>query len=428
MNNNLSNNIKYICFILISICNAGIGVLINQNIIKFDSPILIISSVITSILLMVASKSDVLIEINEKLHNGNIKMEELQNIINENLDVKLSEVHSDIKLNSERRLSMYNNCPDNEVVNIDKLTYAGNLESLQKIANNSKYHFRQYDICNSGAIDQLFQEFQPIAIFHLAAESHVDRSIIESLDFIHTNIVGTHRLLESALKYFKILKNKEKEAFRFIHISTDEVFGSLGSTGYFNEHTAYDPRSPYSASKASSDLLVRAWHHTYQLPIIITNCTNNYGPFHYPEKLIPLVINNALRQQNLPIYGNGTNIRDWLYVDDHVLGLVCALKKGIVGESYCIGGHNERTNLEVVQTICTHLDIMRPLDNGKSYHNLITYVTDRAGHDFRYAMDPSKIMNNLGWQPQETFESGIKKTVAWYLENQDWVNAILNKH
>lgn len=308
------------------------------------------------------------------------------------------------------------------VVNIDKLTYAGNLESLKSISDNPRYTFEHVDICDKENISRIFKAYQPIGILHLAAESHVDRSIVGPKDFIETNILGTYNLLECAREYYNSLVDKSE--FKFVHISTDEVFGSLGDTGYFSETTAYDPRSPYSASKASSDLLVRAWFHTYDFPIVITNCTNNYGPYHFPEKLIPLVINNALQGKELSIYGLGNNIRDWLYVDDHARGIILAFEKGQLGESYCIGGHNERTNLEVVQTICNILDELSPRSDGAKYTSQITYVTDRAGHDFRYAMDPTKIQAELGWKPQENFDTGIKKTVQWYLDNQEWVKHI----
>lgn len=313
---------------------------------------------------------------------------------------------------------------DYNVVNIDKLTYAGNLESLNEVSNNSRYTFEQVDICDKENIARIFKQYQPVGILHLAAESHVDRSIVGPGEFIQTNIMGTYNLLECAREYFNQLADKSR--FKFVHISTDEVFGSLGDTGYFKETTPYDPRSPYSSSKASSDLLVRAWYHTYNLPIVITNCTNNYGPYHFPEKLIPLVINNALAGKNLPIYGNGDNIRDWLYVDDHAKGIILAFEKGQLGESYCIGGHNERTNLQVVETICKILDELKPKADNSSYLNQITYVTDRAGHDFRYAMDPTKIQSELGWKPEENFDTGIKKTVQWYLDNRKWVDHILS--
>ena len=312
------------------------------------------------------------------------------------------------------------NTTEYEVVNIDKLTYAGNLESLKSVANNPRYKFVKCDIGDKDKITQLFNEYKPNGVIHLAAESHVDRSITGPAEFIQTNIVGTYNLLECARSYYEELNGKSQ--FRFIHVSTDEVFGSLDDNGYFNEQTAYDPRSPYSASKASSDLLVKAWHHTYGLPTIVTNCTNNYGPYHYPEKLIPLIINNALQLKELPVYGDGKNIRDWLYVDDHVRGLLLVFEQGKIGETYCIGGHNEKNNLEVVITICKVLDELQQRTDGKSYSELIKFVTDRKGHDYRYAMDPSKITAELGWQPECDFASGIQKTVQWYLGNQDWVS------
>lgn len=308
------------------------------------------------------------------------------------------------------------------IVNIDKLTYAGNLESLKSIDSNPRYTFARVDICDKDKISELFKQHNPIGIIHLAAESHVDRSIVGSKEFIETNIIGTYNLLECSRNYFEKLTDKSN--FKFVHVSTDEVFGSLGDTGYFSETTSYDPRSPYSASKASSDLLVKAWFHTYNFPIVITNCTNNYGPFHFPEKLIPLIINNALQLKALPVYGKGDNIRDWLYVDDHARGLILAFEKGRLGESYCIGGHNERNNLEVVHVICNILDELSPRADNKKYADLITYVTDRKGHDYRYAMDPTKIETELGWKPLENFDTGIRKTVQWYLDNQDWVKHI----
>lgn len=313
---------------------------------------------------------------------------------------------------------------DYTVINIDKLTYAGNLESLKSVENSLRYKFEQVDICDKANIQRIFNHYQPVGILHLAAESHVDRSIVGPGEFIETNIVGTYNLLECAREYYNQLMDKSQ--FKFVHISTDEVFGSLGDTGYFSEQTPYDPRSPYSASKASSDMLVRAWYHTYNLPIVITNCTNNYGPYHFPEKLIPLVINNALQGKSLPIYGKGDNVRDWLYVDDHARGIILAFEKGRVGESYCIGGHNERTNLQVVETICRILDELQAKVDKTSYSEQITYVTDRAGHDYRYAMDPAKIQAELGWQPQEDFDSGIRKTVKWYLDNQEWVAHVIS--
>lgn len=316
------------------------------------------------------------------------------------------------------------NHSDYHMVNIDKLTYAGNLESLKEVSDNPRYTFEQVDIGDKENISRVFKQYQPVGILHLAAESHVDRSISGPGEFIMTNIVGSYNLLECAREYYNGLTDKTQ--FKFVHISTDEVFGSLGDSGYFREDTAYDPRSPYSASKASSDLLVRAWYHTYNLPVVITNCTNNYGPYHFPEKLIPLVINNALQGKALPIYGKGDNIRDWLYVDDHAKGIILAFEKGQLGESYCIGGHNERTNLEVVQTICRLLDELQPRNDGQSYLEQISYVSDRAGHDYRYAMDPTKIQSELGWQPEENFDTGIQKTIQWYLDNQQWVDHVLS--
>ncbi len=313
---------------------------------------------------------------------------------------------------------------DATVINVDKLTYAGNLQSLSSVADNPRYCFEHVDICDAAEIARLFREHQPDAVMHLAAESHVDRSITGPADFIASNIIGTYTLLEVALEYWNALPAGRKNAFRFHHISTDEVYGSLGETGLFTESTAYQPNSPYSASKASSDHLVRAWHHTYGLPVITTNCSNNYGPYHFPEKLIPLVILNALNGKPLPIYGKGDNIRDWLYVDDHARALRLVLTKGQVGETYNIGGWNEKTNLEVVQAICSILDELRPNASITRHSSLITYVKDRPGHDRRYAIDASKIARELGWKPQETFDSGLRKTVEWYLANTDWINGV----
>ena len=308
------------------------------------------------------------------------------------------------------------------VVNVDKLTYAGNLQSLAAISDNPRYRFEQVDICDAAEVARVFREHQPDAIMHLAAESHVDRSISGPAAFIQTNIVGTYTLLEAARAYWNELPGEKKSAFRFHHISTDEVYGSLGAEGFFTEATAYEPNSPYSASKASSDHLVRAWHHTYGLPVVTTNCSNNYGPYHFPEKLIPLVILNAVNGKPLPIYGKGDNIRDWLYVDDHARALRLVLEKGTPGETYNIGGWNEKTNLEVVQSICTILDELHP--QGAPHAKLITYVTDRPGHDRRYAIDATKIARELGWKPQETFASGLRKTVEWDLANTDWVQSV----
>ena len=310
------------------------------------------------------------------------------------------------------------------VVNLDKLTYAGNLESLATVANSPRYHFVKLDICDRAGLDALFAEHQPDAVMHLAAESHVDRSISGPAEFINTNIVGTYTLLEAARAYWNELDTERKVAFRFHHISTDEVYGDLhGTEDLFTETTPYAPSSPYSASKASSDHLVRAWHRTYGLPTIITNCSNNYGPYHFPEKLIPLVILNALEGKPLPIYGKGDQIRDWLYVEDHARALYEVVTRGEVGETYNIGGHNEQQNIDVVKTICGILDELAPSDFSP-YASLITHVIDRPGHDVRYAIDAAKIERELGWTPQETFESGIRKTVEWYLINEDWVSNV----
>lgn len=315
---------------------------------------------------------------------------------------------------------------EHSVINVDKLTYAGNLESLKSIEANERYHFEQVDICDAAKIEQLFQHYQPDAVMHLAAESHVDRSIDGPAAFIQANIVGTYTLLEAARKYWQAMADAQRQAFRFHHISTDEVYGALGETGLFTEETAYDPSSPYSASKASSDHLVRAWHRTYGLPVIVTNCSNNYGPFHFPEKLIPLVILNAMEGKPLPVYGKGDQIRDWLYVEDHARALYKVVTEGSVGQTYNIGGHNEKTNLEVVKTICGILDELMPDHPGNitRYEELITHVTDRPGHDKRYAIDASKINKELNWAPKETFETGIKKTVQWYIDNPAWWQSV----
>ena len=313
-----------------------------------------------------------------------------------------------------------------EVVNLDKLTYAGNLESLQSIEKSPLYHFEQADICDPVAVKRLFDDFQPDTIMHLAAESHVDRSIDDPLCFVKTNVLGTANLLQCALEYWRPLPEERKAAFRFQHISTDEVYGSLGATGFFKETTPYDPKSPYSASKASSDHLVRAWGHTFNLPVLLSNCSNNYGPFHFPEKLIPLVILNALDGKPLPIYGKGENVRDWLYVEDHAKALWLINEKGVPGETYNIGGHNERTNLEVVKTICAILDDLRPKAQGK-YSDQIVFVTDRPGHDLRYAIDSDKLQKDLGWKAEENFDTGIRKTVQWYLDNAWWWKPIREK-
>ncbi|MDH3000854.1 dTDP-glucose 4,6-dehydratase [Chelonobacter oris] len=313
------------------------------------------------------------------------------------------------------------------VVNIDKLTYAGNLDSLRSVSEHERYHFERVDICNYNAVQALFERYRPSAVMHLAAESHVDRSIDGPAAFIETNIMGTYTLLEAARSYWYHLQDEKKESFRFHHISTDEVFGDLeGTAVLFTETTPYAPSSPYSASKASSDHLVRAWHRTYGLPVILTNCSNNYGPFHFPEKLIPLVILNAIQGKPLPVYGKGDQIRDWLFVEDHVRALYLVLTQGNIGESYNIGGHNEKTNLDVVKTICRILDEVKPCAGNsefmhiKNYEELITFVKDRPGHDKRYAIDATKIKRELGWIPQESFESGIRKTIEWYLANESW--------
>lgn len=313
------------------------------------------------------------------------------------------------------------NDTNDEVLNLDKLTYAGNLESLASIENNPRYQFAQVDICDAIAVKQLFNDFQPDLVMHLAAESHVDRSIDGPSDFIQTNIVGTYNLLEVARSYWQTLTDDKKANFKFHHISTDEVYGDLdGTDNLFTETTAYSPSSPYSASKASSDHLVRAWHRTYGLPTIVTNCSNNYGPYHFPEKLIPLMILNALDGKTLPVYGNGQQIRDWLYVEDHARALYKVIAEGKIGETYNIGGHNEKANIDVVKTICSILDELQPQANGQKYESLITYVKDRPGHDLRYAIDASKIQKDLGWVPEESFETGIRKTVKWYLNNLEW--------
>jgi len=316
---------------------------------------------------------------------------------------------------------------EHSVINVDKLTYAGNLESLQPIESSSRYSFEQADIGNAAKMEQLLREYRPDAIMHLAAESHVDRSIDGPAAFIETNIVGTYVLVEAARHYWQSLPEAKKAQFRFHHISTDEVYGDLSDDdSLFTEQTSYAPSSPYSASKASSDHIVRAWHRTYGLPIVVTNCSNNYGPYQFPEKLIPVVMLNALEGKSIPVYGNGQQIRDWLYVDDHARALVVVLEEGKIGETYNIGGHNEKTNLSVVQTLCRILDELQPDKPGgiSSYQGLITYVKDRPGHDLRYAIDATKIADRLGWTPKETFETGMKKTVQWYLDNLDWCRHI----
>jgi dTDP-glucose 4,6-dehydratase len=315
---------------------------------------------------------------------------------------------------------------DWRVINIDKLTYAGNLESLADLIDHPRHLFRRTDICDRTALDALFAEFAPAGIIHLAAESHVDRSIHGPGDFIATNINGTYTLLEAARAYWTGLDADGKAAFRFHHVSTDEVFGSLGDSGLFLETSPYQPNSPYSASKAASDHLVRAWHHTYGLPTLMTNCSNNYGPCQFPEKLIPLMIHNAVTGKPLPIYGKGDNVRDWLYVDDHARALRLVFEQGTPGETYNIGGHNEKTNLEVVDRLCTLLDELKPRADGKSHRTQKISVADRPGHDKRYAIDASKIQRELGWTPTESFDSGMRKTVAWYLDNPAWVEHVVS--
>lgn len=321
------------------------------------------------------------------------------------------------------------NHTDFSIVNIDKLTYAGNLESLASIEDSDRYQFYRADICDQQIVSAIFEREQPNIVMHLAAESHVDRSIDGPSEFINTNIVGTYNLLEAARTYWLTLLEPSKNSFRFHHISTDEVYGDLNETDLFTEETPYAPSSPYSASKAASDHLVRAWHRTYGLPIVVTNCSNNYGPYHFPEKLIPLVILNALDGKPLPVYGNGLQIRDWLYVEDHATALIQAAIKGKIGETYNIGGFNERTNIEVVTTICDLLEELAPNQKSQDtsyYRNLITHVTDRPGHDLRYAIDARKIERELNWHPNETFESGIRKTVLWYLDNRAWCEHVLD--
>lgn len=311
---------------------------------------------------------------------------------------------------------------DHSVLVVDKLTYAANLESLQPIAAHPRYWFARADICDAAKMSSVIEYYQPDVIIHFAAESHVDRSIDGPSAFIETNIVGTFALLQAALGYWRTLPSARRDRFRFHHISTDEVFGSLGDTGHFSETTAYDPRSPYSSSKAASDHLVNAWHHTYGLPVVISNCSNNYGPYQFPEKLIPLMTINALEGRALPVYGNGKNVRDWLHVDDHVRALLLIATQGLVGSKYCVGGMCEKSNLDVVHTICDVMDEIIPLDRPRS--TLIAFVQDRPGHDQRYAIDPGKIRLELGWSPRETFESGLRKTVQWYLDNKPWWHRI----
>ena len=311
------------------------------------------------------------------------------------------------------------------VINLDKLTYAGNAESLVDLEGNPNYTFEQVDLCDAAALAEIFSEHKPDAVMHLAAESHVDRSIDGPGEFIQTNIVGTYNLLQAALDYWRNLP--EGNGFRFLHVSTDEVFGSLAPDAPgFSETTAYDPHSPYSASKAASDHLARAWNDTYGLPVLVTNCSNNYGPYQFPEKLIPVVILKCLRGEPVPVYGKGENVRDWLYVTDHAEALYTVITKGRIGETYNIGGNNERQNIELVRTLCTLMDKFAPMDNAKSYEDLISFVTDRPGHDMRYAIDSTKIREVLGWEPNEDFESGFRKTVKWYLDNRVWWQHILD--
>lgn len=309
------------------------------------------------------------------------------------------------------------------VVNVDKLTYAGNLESLALVSSSSRYAFEREDVCDRDALDRIYAKYQPDVVMHLAAESHVDRSIDGPGDFVQTNLVGTYTMLEASRKYWVGLSGEKRDRFRFHHISTDEVYGDLGDSGLlFTEDTPYDPSSPYSATKAGSDHLVRAWGRTFDFPVLVTNCSNNYGPYHFPEKLIPLVILNALEGKKLPVYGSGDQIRDWLYVDDHARALYQVVTEGEVGSTYNIGGHNEKKNIDVVLTLCRILDELRPLSAAQidSYEDLIVYVEDRPGHDVRYAIDAGKIERDLNWVPEESFESGMRKTVQWYLDNEEW--------
>ncbi|MFT4080921.1 dTDP-glucose 4,6-dehydratase [Rhodomicrobium sp.] len=314
---------------------------------------------------------------------------------------------------------------DHEVLNVDKLTYAANLSSIPQADGNPRYRFVRADIADASTIRNVFEDFRPDAVMHLAAESHVDRSIDAPQEFIKTNVVGTFTLLQEALRYWRTLPVEQGAQFRFLHISTDEVFGSLGPAGAFTEDSPYQPNSPYSASKAASDHLVRAWHHTFGLPTLVTNCSNNYGPYQFPEKLIPHMIIKALSAEQLPVYGDGQNIRDWLYVEDHARALLLVLEKGEIGETYNIGGKNERTNLQVVEAICGQLDGISPLERG-ARRDLISFVTDRPGHDRRYAIDASKIERDLGWRAQKTLDTGLEETVRWYIDNRVWWQAVLD--
>ncbi len=316
---------------------------------------------------------------------------------------------------------------DHEVLNFDKLSYAGDLRSLDAVGDNPRYRFLKADVGDRQSVHAALARFQPDVVTHLAAETHVDRSIDDPRAFVETNIVGTYVLLAETLAYWRGLTAQAKERFRFHQISTDEVFGSLGAEGLFTELTAYDPRSPYSASKASADHLVRAWGHTYGLPVLVTNCSNNYGPYHYPEKLVPLMILKCLAGEPLPVYGQGLNVRDWIYVDDHARALTCVFESGQSGATYMIGGRAERTNIDIVERICASLDGLRPQTGGGSYRELITFVADRPGHDLRYAIDPAKLERELDWRPMETFESGIEKTVRWYLDNEWWWRPIVER-
>lgn len=311
-----------------------------------------------------------------------------------------------------------------DVVNVDKLTYAANLDSLSDVELDPRYVFEQVDICDAKAMQRVFERYQPTGVFHLAAESHVDRSIDAPSDFILTNIVGTSVLLTEARRYWLSCSPDRASSFRFVHVSTDEVYGSLGYGGYFSEASPYNPSSPYSASKASADHLVRAWHRTYGFPAIVTNCSNNYGPYQFPEKLIPLTILNAISERAIGVYGRGENVRDWLYVDDHANALIAVMERGSIGETYVIGGRGEQRNIDVVEAICRELDEMKPRPSGASYRDLIRFVPDRPGHDFRYAIDAAKVQQDLHWRPAETFESGLAKTIAWYLTNDVWLDRV----
>jgi len=315
---------------------------------------------------------------------------------------------------------------EHTVLNIDALTYAGNLHSLSDLQDNTRYQFSQTDICDSDALNKVFNDFKPDWVMHLAAESHVDRSIDGPGAFVQTNVIGTFNMLQAARAHYESLEDPQKENFRFLHVSTDEVYGSLGETGLFSETTPYDPHSPYSASKAASDHLARAWADTYKLPVLVTNCSNNYGPYQFPEKLIPVVILKALRGEAIPVYGKGENIRDWLYVGDHADALYTVISKGQVGETYNIGGYNERKNIDLVGLLCELLDELKPKTDKTSYSDQITFVTDRPGHDLRYAIDASKIKRELGWTPKQDHTSGFRKTVQWYLDNTEWTQQILD--